>query len=356
MKKLIRVLVKIIMVLIILVVGFLGFLTATEYRPDKIEVLKVKNNQTSLVEKNTNYKVMTFNMGYASLGKDEDFVLDGGKSGRPNSKTIVNDYLDGIKTILTEHTQDFYFIQEVDLKSRRSFYINQVKAISDLFENTHGYDFAYNYKANFVPFPVSITDHIGYVESGLMTLSNKAIDDASRHQFPGSFSWPLRIANLKRAMMVNYHEIDNSDKLLVMVNLHMSAYDGDGSLRKAEMAYLKTFMIEEEAKGNYVVIGGDFNQTFPSVKDLFKPIQDYYVAYPIEDDYLPAGFSFQIDELKPTCRLLNQPYDETDPNTQYYLIDGFIVSDNVSVVGVTNLDKGFLYSDHNPIVLEFKLN
>ena len=64
---------------------------------------------------------MTFNMGYASLGKDEDFVLDGGKSGRPNSKTIVNDYLDGIKTILTEHTQDFYFIQEVDLKSRRSF-------------------------------------------------------------------------------------------------------------------------------------------------------------------------------------------------------------------------------------------
>ena len=61
-----------------------------------------------------------------------------------------------------------------------------------------------------------------------MTLSNKAIDDASRHQFPGSFSWPLRIANLKRAMMVNYHEIDNSDKLLVMVNLHMSAYDGDG--------------------------------------------------------------------------------------------------------------------------------
>ena len=93
MKKLIRVLVKIIMVLIILLVGFLGFLTATEYRPDKIEVLKVKNNQTSLVEKNTNYKVMTFNMGYASLGKDEDFVLDGGKSGRPNSKTIVNDYL-----------------------------------------------------------------------------------------------------------------------------------------------------------------------------------------------------------------------------------------------------------------------
>ncbi|HBT59890.1 MAG TPA: endonuclease, partial [Acholeplasmataceae bacterium] len=67
-------------------------------------------------------------------------------------------------------------------------------------------------------------------------------------------------------------------------------------------------------------------------------------------------YSFQIDPIKPTARLLNQPYDKLDENTQYYLIDGFIVSSNITALSVINLDYDFLYSDHNPVVLNFKLN
>lgn len=356
MKKIIKVVVRVIIVVILLFGGFLGYLTITEYKPDKLETLKIYNNQTALVELNQNYQVLTYNIGYAGLGENEDFVLDGGKKGRPDSKTVVENYLNGTNDIITNHFSDFYFLQEVDLKARRSYYINERASIEKELGAAYNSTFSYNFKANFVPFPVSLTDYMGYVESGLLTLSKYQIDTAERHQFPGSFSWPLRIANLKRAMMVNTYSINGSDKKLVMVNLHMSAYDGDGSLRKAEMAYLKTFMEEQTSLGNYVIIGGDFNQTFPEVKDLFPPKQDYYVAFPIEDDYLPTGYSFKIDPTKPTARLLNMPYDNTKTDTQYYIIDGFIVSSNVNVSSVTNLDYDFLYSDHNPIVLNFTLS
>ncbi len=36
------------------------------------------------------------------------------------------------------------------------------------------------------------------------------------------------------------------------------------------------------------------------------------------------------------------------------IVDGFLVSDNVSAAA-ENLDEEFLYSDHNPVVMEFVL-
>jgi hypothetical protein len=43
-------------------------------------------------------------------------------------------------------------------------------------------------------------------------------------------------------------------------------------------------------------------------------------------------------------------------NTQYFSIDGFLVSPNVDVASVKTLDLGFEYSDHNPVLLTVSLN
>ncbi|MBN2268654.1 MAG: endonuclease/exonuclease/phosphatase family protein, partial [Acholeplasmataceae bacterium] len=301
-------------------------------------------------------KVMTFNIGYAGLGAAEDFVMDGGTKGRPDSKEVVMNYLSGIQQIISENEVDIYMFQEVDLNSRRSYKIDQAETILETLGSEYSEQFAYNFKALFVPFPVSLTDYIGYVESGIATYTSFRVSDSQRQQFPGSFSWPLRIANLKRAMMVSTLPIEGSDKSLIIVNLHMSAYDGDGSLRTQEMAFLKAFMEEQSALGNYVIIGGDFNQTFPEADGVYVVPEEYYVAYPIEENWIPAGYQFQVDIEFPSCRLLNQPYDPTDSKTQYYIIDGFIVSSNIFVeVQAQTLDYDFAYSDHNPVVLTIKL-
>ena len=353
--RILKTLIKILVVLIFIAGLFVGVLTLFEYKPQAIEQLEIANLQTKKVKIGDELTFLTFNIGYSSLGKDEDFVMDGGKSGRPDSKEVVEFYLEGITNTLLDNKADFYLIQEVDLNSRRSYKINQGTHFLNELGN-YSYEFAYNYKALFVPFPVSFTEYLGYVESGIATYSNYEVEASTRYQFPGSFSWPLRVANLKRAMMTSIIPIEGSDKKLIIVNLHMSAYDGDGSLRRQEMEFLKAFLIEQEKLGNYVIVGGDFNQTFPEAVGIYEAKKDFYVPYPIEEDFLPNNYSFEVDLNSPTCRLLNEPYYKENPNTQYYIIDGFIVSSNIEVItAAKTIDYDFVYSDHNPVTLTIKL-
>ena len=62
-----------------------------------------------------------------------------------------------------------------------------------------------------------------------------------------------------------------------------------------------------------------------------------------------------MDNSTPTCRSLDRPYDPDDKSFQYYMIDGFIVSDNVNVEKIQTLDCGFKNSDHNPVFMTFSL-
>ena len=333
----------------------IGFFTAVEYRPKEIEEVTVNNNQILKVKLNQEYNVLTFNIGYASLGSHEDFVMDGGTRGIPDSIGDVEYYLDGIKNILLENPSDIYLLQEVDLFSRRSYRIDQPTELAETLGIAFSSSFGHNYKAVFVPFPFSVTDYMGRVESGMLSFMKFNSNNAERHQFSSEFSWPVRTVNLKRGMVVNYLPIEGSDKLLVVVNLHLSAYDSEGDMREKEMQDLKNFLITEKEKGNYVLVGGDFNQTFPGVTKESKE-NKWFTPYKIEDDYLPERYKFAIDPEVWTSRLLNQPYNIDDvENTYHFIIDGFIVSDNIEIIEVSGLDLGFEYSDHNPVKLKFKL-
>lgn len=47
------------------------------------------------------------------------------------------------------------------------------------------------------------------------------------------------------------------------------------------------------------------------------------------------------------------PYD---PEKTYTLtVDGFIVSDNVVTTHYEHINTGYLYSDHEPVLMKFKL-
>ena len=71
---------------------------------------------------------------------------------------------------------------------------------------------------------------------------------------------------------------------------------------------------------------------------------------------LPEGWAFAVDYSSPTCRLLDKPYSGDYEDTQFFVIDGFIVSPNIGVTAVTTLDYDFEYSDHNPVMLSITLH
>lgn len=367
LKRILRLALALFVAVLVLAVGFIVTLQIFEYRPADIETLEVSENlgdiPTDRVALETEIKILTFNTGYASLSATEDFVMDGGKKGRMDSQEEVEANILGISQILTAAAADVYLLQEVDVDSDRSYNTRQYDTYSDLLgmPSTLGY----NYRCLFVPFPFQIGQMMGAVDSGIMTATGFFVSSAERYQLPGSFSWPLRLANLKRCMTVTKLAISGSDKFLVIVNVHLSAYD-DGTMRIHEMEALRDLALQEYADGNYVVIGGDFNQTFPDgmIGDDYKyPLKDpnYWEAFEMDAQWVyDNGWSFGVDTGvdHPTCRLLNQPYDSLHrENNQYYMIDGFIVSPNVEIVGSAQvINQDFLYSDHNPVTVTIILS
>jgi len=363
---------KIFLILLIVIISLAGLFVITlqifEYRPADETILTIENNvedvATSYVQLNQNIKAMTFNIGYSSLSQTEDFVMDGGEKGRMDDEESVQANLDGISQILLDADANIFFLQEVDVDSDRSYNIQQYATLSDLLNMP--VTLGYNYRCIFVPFPLELGQMMGNVNSGIMTSTEYYAEEATRIQLPGSFSWPLRLANLKRCAVVTRMPIFNSNKYLVIINVHLSAYD-DGTMRLQEMAALQTLMQTEYALGNYVVVGGDFNQTFPgaytenedATTDYLYELKDpsFWQAYGMDDTWFTEqGWLFGVDPSTPTCRLLHQPYDTVNlENNQYYVIDGFIVSPNVDIISVTTLVANFQYSDHNPVELIFNL-
>jgi hypothetical protein len=47
--------------------------------------------------------------------------------------------------------------------------------------------------------------------------------------------------------------------------------------------------------------------------------------------------------------------ENKDKDFQFYVIDGFILSSNINVKKITTKDLGFLYSNHNPVVMTLEL-
>ncbi len=351
LKKILKVLGVLIAAVLVAAVVLIGWLSVTEYKPEAVEEAKSYASEAakSLI-KNEKIKVLTFNTGYAGLGEEADFFMDGGKNTRTGDESTVRKNLAGISDIIANSDADICLLQEVDADSKRTFGIDEREYYLSKAERSAA--FALNYSCEYVPFPLPT---IGKVNSGLMTVSDYKIADSERVSLPCPFSWPIRVANLKRCLLASYCDIDGTDAKLVIVNLHLEAYD-DGAGKAAQTDMLREFLTAEYEKGNYVIAGGDFNQTFPNTLEKY-PIKDPSLWVPgvLEQEILPEGWSFVYDDSVPSCRLNNQPYDAESDATQHYLIDGFIISPNVELLSVSTLDEGFVFSDHNPVQMEIKL-
>ena len=337
----------IILLLAALAVMLLVFLTVTEYVPSPVEELKVDAcGECGAVSAGDDLTLLTWNLGFGALGKESDFILDGGGKARPADEATVKNYMEGIRSVLSSHPEAaLRLFQEVDIDSVRSHGIDERNYLQSL-QNA----FSLNYSCRFVPLPIPV---MGKVNSGLYTAASARMESAERLSLFCPFQWPVSTANLKRCLLVSYLPVEGSDKKLVLINLHMDAYDEDAEGRTRQMEELTALMAEEFAKGNYVIAGGDFNQAMPGMLAVYpNQHEDVYHMPELEAASLPEGFTYVYDDTTPTCRLLNQPYDPSDlKNTQYYIIDGFIVSPNIQVNHVETIDTGFAFSDHNPVEL-----
>lgn len=350
MKKVLKVILWVLLAIVVLAAALIAWLSITEYKPAPVEQLSVTAAPGSQpIDTAQTLEILSWNIGYAGLGEGSEFFMDGGKDVKSADRATVEKYLSGIRDYIYSDLPDFVMLQEVDVNSTRTYGIDQAAYLAG-FNSVH----ALNYACPFVPYPVP---PMGKINSGLFTISQHEISSAERQSLPCPFSWPVRAANIKRCLLVSYLPIEGSDKQLVLVNLHLEAYD-DGEGKIAQTNQLRDFISAEYEKGNYVIAGGDFNQTFPGSLDTYPILNpELWTPGVLDNSLLPEGWSFVYDVRVPTCRLLNQPYDPSDvENTQHYVIDGFIISPNVELKNIESIDLGFENSDHNPVRMTVELN
>jgi exonuclease III len=352
MKKFIKILLTLVGVAILSIALLFLVLTITDFQPEPIITLDIQNNQNTIANTNNEFSILTWNIGYASLGENEDFFMDDGEKSRPDSKSEVETNINGIINYLETMDLDFSVIQEIDTHSKRSYYLNELELLNNHYED-YSFDFAKNYDVLFVPVPFP---PLGRVTSGIATYSKYNINESNRYQFEGNYDWPKKIAMLDRCFTASYVPLENKEGKLVIMNAHFSAYD-DGSLREKQLKAIKSFVLNEYEKGNYVILGGDWNQTFDFINisdfPLYKNGQ-YYMPHPIPNDWLEKDWNWGVATNAPTYRLLNAAYEEGV--TQVGIIDGFLVSPNITIKEIETFDYKFKYTDHNPVKMIFELN
>ena len=382
--------------------------------------------------------ISTYNIGFGAYDRDFSFFMDvgsykeayqsshdevvttGSYAKAVSAERATANTLGAFHTIasLEDHlgnplAVDFALYQEVDTKSHRAHNVNQLNVGIET-HTDFDYVHAINFHSAYLAYPLS--DPIGQSTSGISTFSRYQIADSNRHEFTVSTAFPTKYFDLDRCFSVSEIAIEDSARSLFIFNVHLSAYDASGTIRAAQMIELKEAIIaarDIDGVNNYVLVGGDFNHDLaidnPLIDTADAPWWNQYEQDGTQADWynylrldnakdgqnvanLKTGENeTYVADLKgthmdaytginvPTCRDASVPFQDENDNDILdnfaCVIDGFLVSDNISVqhvqtVGsgpngsqVENLDVndpryglGFVYSDHNPVYLQFTLD
>jgi endonuclease/exonuclease/phosphatase family metal-dependent hydrolase len=340
--------------------------TLTDFEPPEKTVLNIQSKNENNLITSPILSFLNWNIGFAGLGAKSNFFYDSNQSfffsdGKMvrSPEAFVDENLKGIIDFIQSNPTDFVLLQEVDRSSKRSYYRNQHDLISAKL-NGYSQHFAFNYQVARVIIPLfNPWNVLGKVASGLSSFSTYNPISSDRYQYPGKYNWPDYLFHLDRCMSVQRYPTSLvSDKELVVVNTHNSAYDG-GYLKPLEMTYLKGFLLAEYEKGNYVVVGGDWNQNPPGVSNDEVSIaagvlpSTSYQPSQIDEKFMPGNWQWVFDPTVPTSRSLVDVLDYG--RTSVALIDYYLISPNIEAIEVKGFNLKFQYSDHNPVMMNIRL-
>ena len=358
-----RGIILIFLALILVVGGYVIYLQSNYYRIEDHAVLEVENNGENVLKTGDTYSVVTYNIGFGAYGPDYSFFMDtgemkdgtktSGKYGKAMSLESVETHTEGALGVIEDLDADFYLLQEVDVDADRSYHVNQKDFVKTAMTG-YASVFANNFHSAYLFYPFN--DPHGAVQAGLLSFSRYQISEAERRSYPVDNSFITKFTDLDRCFAQMRLPVEGGHEL-VLINSHMSAYDEGGTIRAQQLELLNSVMSEEYAKGNYVIVGGDFNHAMgEAVAEGFPSEQKFpaWVAVLTEGDLAEGVRIVRAEnELEvPTCRGADIVYTKGVNYTT--VVDGFLVTDNVQATA-ENVDTDFAYSDHNPVKLQFEL-
>ena len=349
MKIFFKLILKLIILIIVFIsIGFL-YLTLTDYNPKNIEIIS-ENDSYKQINK-TKFKILTWNIGYAGLGKEMDFFYDGGEKVR-TTKTKTQQNITAIANEISKFKNaDFILLQEVDIKSKRTYNINNLTEITKVLPEYINF-YATNYRVKYVVVPFS--EPMGEVESGIVTFTKYNPISVSRYSLPDNYMWPKKLFMLDRCFLVSRFKLKNNKELLI-INTHNSAFV-DEDIKTEQLKTISDFVNKEYEKGNYIVVGGDWNKNPPNYKrKCHNKIKNSFSTFQISriSQKIFKNWKFYYDDKTFSNRFLNEPYNKG--KTQETVLDMYLCSPNIEKIEIKTLNLEFENSDHNPVILTIKL-
>ncbi|OON96225.1 MAG: hypothetical protein ATN36_06170 [Epulopiscium sp. Nele67-Bin005] len=344
---------SILLILSLLLIIYIVFLIFTDYEIEDVVTLEVNNNMEELLPSDTPLTIVTYNAGFGAYSPDYDYVMYGGSGSVANNYTTVVNNLSGGLDALLSTSPDIIMLQEIDIKSTRSHSTSQPTMIERILPNFNSV-FSTNINIKWLAYPFG--EMIGRVTSGQLSLSKYHIEEAVRIALPNNNKWYSNILSPDPALLVKRMPTDDGDEL-VLVNLHLINYSSSTATLNEQLQFIANFLTEEYEKGNYVIVGGDFNYLLPLAFDTPKSLPEDAPEWLSAMPNILANlkhYEWVGNPEIPTVRDKTTPYIQGE--SYETVVDGFLVSDNVDIISTTTLDLGFEYSAHNPVVFRFALD
>ena len=358
MKKVLKIIGIVLLALIVVAVGYVIYVFAAYHRIEDDQELSVTHGQqTQTAQTDEVYKIACWNIGFGAYESDYSFFMDGGTESWAWSEERLLENLDAIGATAAQLEPDILLLQEVDFDATRTYHVDEalrLRTYDGLDVQTDSI-FAVNYDSPFLFYPFH-QPH-GASRAGLLSISSFSVRSALRRSLPIETGF-TKLLDLDRCYSVSRIPVENG-KTLCLYNLHLSAYTSDGTIADEQLKMLLDDMQAEYEAGNYVIGGGDFNKDLlgNSGEVFGVSTEGYTWAQPIKTE-LFAGKNLTLvaplDESAPipSCRNADAPYHD---GQLLLTVDGFIVSDNVTVSDSLVYDTEFAYSDHQPVVMRFAL-
>ncbi len=340
-----------------------------------MKYIEILNDRPSNVAIGVTYEVVSYNMNYGIISSDYTYYKNTGydsngkeikgRSSRAESRDRVEVNTKGTAGLLSTGSNaeaEFFMIQEIDLDSTRTYYVDERAILNDVFVN-YAEIFAETGSSNYVFYP--LTSPVGKFSSGMVTYSAFDVAYAMRLSMPSDESFPSKYTSADNCISLTRLKVAGlaDQRYLCLFNVNISLYD-DESIRQQCLERLYELIKQEVDYGNFVIAGGSFSYSLYGDEGVFEN----KMQTPNWCTGLPDSFNaVKLSEIG--CRIIKDDIaielktgTTRDASVKYKkgetfeaITDGYIVSNNVVAEKIEVLDNEYLYSSHNPVRLSFYL-
>lgn len=274
--------------------------------------------------------VMTWNIKFAGARIDFFFDCFGDRVLMDRAEVEAN--LRGLANKIRRVDPDLLLLQEVDVNSKRSAFIDQVQWLLDHTDLNYGV-YASQWRADFVP-----SDGLGAIDNGNAILSRYPLTHGRRIALPlrGDQDGLERYFYLRRNLLTAQVDMA-AGQTVAVVATHTAAYSHDGT----KQAHIKRFIEEARAlqdTGAIVIAGGDLNTLPPGSQQLSDFPDSVCTEEYVADDYreettylLPLYADFEP-------AIAQQRYEQDNASYFTHTVDGR---------GFWNRTLDYLFTSHH---------